>query len=176
MPETISSEPIYKGKIFEVRLDRVSEDGKEYERAVVSHPGSAVIVPVFDNGTVALVRQYRHPARESLLELPAGSLEQGEDPHTGALRELEEEIGVIADNVELIAEFYVSPGFLSEKMYVYLATGLTGTAQNLDEDENIEIVRVPLSGAVEMALSGKIQDAKTIAGILIASHRLGAGA
>ena len=172
MPDIISTKTVYEGRIFDVRVDRVREDGKEYDRAVVSHPGSAVILPLFDDGSVALVRQYRHPAGEELLELPAGSLESGEDPKTGAVRELEEEIGVVADKVELIAEFYVSPGFLSEKMFVYVATGLTETEQNLDEDENIEVVRMPLAAAAEMALSGKIQDAKTIAGILIAAHRV----
>ena len=172
MPETLSSETIYKGKIFEVRNDRVREDGSEYERAVVVHKGSAVIVPLFGDGTVALVRQYRHPAGKHLLEIPAGSLELGEDPKTGAIRELEEEIGVIATNVDLLSEFYVSPGFLTEKMHVYLASGLTETQQNLDEDENIEIVRIPLSEACSKALSGEIDDAKTIVGVLLARARL----
>ena len=171
-PETLSSREIYKGKIFDVCLDRVSEEGKEYERAVVHHPGSAVIVPLFDDGTVALVRQYRHPARKHLLEVPAGSLEEGEDPKTGAIRELEEEIGVTADNVELISEFYVSPGFLSEKMHVYLATGLTETQQKLDDDENIEIVRIPLTEAVKLIGDGSIEDAKTIIGLLLTTQRV----
>src|SRR5205085_1548779 len=109
---------------------------------------------------------------KSLLEIPAGSLEKGEDPKTGAIRELEEEIGVIAENVELISEFWVSPGFLTEKMFVYLATGLTETQQNLDDDENIEIERIPLEEACSLALAGKIEDAKTIAGLLIAQARL----
>src|SRR4051812_11756102 len=117
-PETRSSKDIYKGRIFDVRMDRIREGDKEYDREIVVHPGSAVIAPVFDDGSVALVRQYRHPAGEYLLEIPAGSLEKGEDPKTGAIRELEEEIGVIAERVELLSEFYVSPGFLTEKMYL----------------------------------------------------------
>lgn len=169
--ETISSQDIYKGRIFDVRLVRIREDGKEYERAVVEHPGSAVIVPLFADGSVALVRQYRHPAGKELLEVPAGSLEHGEDPKEGAMRELEEEIGVRADQLDLISEFYVSPGFLTEKMHVYLATGLTETAQNLDEDENIEIVRMPLTEALELVRNGTIEDAKTMIGLTIAAAR-----
>src|SRR6476469_2623044 len=171
-PETLSSREIYNGKIFDVCLDRVREEGKEYERAVVHHPGSAVIVPLFDDGTVALVRQYRHPARKHLLEVPAGSLEEGEDPKTGAIRELEEEIGVTADNVDLISEFYVSPGFLSEKMHVYLATGLTETQQKLDDDENIEVVRIPLTEAVKLIGDGSVEDAKTLIRVWVTTQRV----
>ena len=130
--KVLSSEEIYKGRIFDVRLDTIREGDVEYKREVVVHRGSAVIVPVFDDGTVAMVRQYRHAAGKYLLEIPAGSLENGEDPRTGAIRELEEEVGVTAANIELITEFYVSPGFLTEKMYVFLATGLTETKQNLE--------------------------------------------
>jgi ADP-ribose pyrophosphatase len=171
-PETLSSKDIYKGRIFDVRLDHIREGESEYDREIVVHKGSAVIVPVFDDGTVALVRQYRHPAGKSLLEIPAGSLESGEDPKVGAIRELEEEVGVTANKVELISEFWVSPGFLTEKMFVYIATGLTETAQNLDDDENIEIERVPLAEACSLALAGRIEDAKTITGLLIAQARL----
>src|SRR4051812_37740471 len=116
--ELLSSEEIYKGKIFDVKIDTIREGDVEYKREVVVHKGSAVMVPVFDDGTVALVRQYRHPAGKYLLEVPAGSLEKGEDALEGARRELEEEIGVTASKIELLTEFYVSPGFLTEKMYV----------------------------------------------------------
>lgn len=173
MPETISSEPIYKGRIFDVRIDTIREGDVEYDREIVVHRGSAVIVPVFDDGTVALVRQYRHAAGKYLLEIPAGSLESGEDPQTGAVRELEEEIGVRATRIEKIAEFYVSPGFLTEKMFVYLATGLTATQQNLEFDEIVEIERIPLADAVEMARDGRIEDAKTIVGLIFAGSRFG---
>lgn len=171
MPDTISSEPIYQGRIFDVRIDTIREGEVEYKREIIAHKGSAVIVPVFADNTVALVRQYRHAAGKHLLEIPAGSLETGEDPRTGAIRELEEEIGVVAENVEKIAEFYVSPGFLTEKMFVYLATGLTETAQNLEDDEIVEIVRIPLAKALEMAQTGEIEDAKTIVGLTIAEAR-----
>lgn len=168
MPETIHTESIYKGRVFDVRLDTIVEDGVEYQREMVVHRGSAVIVPLFDDGTVTLVKQYRHPAGDYLLEVPAGSLEDGEDPLTGARRELEEEIGVTAAKLEKIAEFYVSPGFLTEKMYVFLATELTETEQQLEEDELIKIERIPLTEAAQMARNGQIQDAKTIIGLLTA--------
>src|SRR5688500_8703673 len=109
-PETLSSEEIYKGKVFDIRLDAIREGDVEYKREIVVHKGSAVIVPLFDDGTVALVRQYRHAAGKYLLEIPAGTLNAGEDPKLGAVRELEEEIGVRADQIEKIAEFYLSPG------------------------------------------------------------------
>lgn len=165
MPDTLSSKPIYSGRTFNVRLDEVREDEKTYEREIVEHPGSAVIVPLFEDGTVALARQYRHPAGKYLLEIPAGSLEPGEVPSAGAIRELEEEIGCVAADLKHLASFYVSPGFVSEKMHVYLATGLTETQQNLDDDETIEIIRLPLTDALAMCKDGRIEDAKTIIGL-----------
>lgn len=173
MPETIDSREIYKGRIFDVRIDTIREDAVEYDREIVAHPGSAVIVPVFADGTVTLVRQYRHAAGQYLLEIPAGSLEKGEDPKTGAIRELEEEIGVIPDNIELLSEFYVSPGFLTEKMYVFLATGLTEVGQKLESDELIEIERLSFPNIYEKIRNREIQDSKTIAGIAIAGPRFG---
>lgn len=173
MPETISSKHIYKGRIFDVRVDTVREGEIEYERDIIAHPGSGVIVPVFEDGTVALVRQYRHAAGKSLLEIPAGSLDDGESPETGARRELGEEIGVTAENFEQIAEFYVSPGFLTEKMHVFLATELKETSQSLDDDEMVEIERVSFGKAFEMIRNGEIEDAKTIVGLTLAGTRFG---
>ena len=171
-PETLSSEEIYHGKTFNVRIDQVREDDLTYKREIVTHRGSAVIVPLFDDGTVALVRQWRQPAGKYLLEIPAGSLEEGEDPLTGAIRELEEEIGCTAGSIEHLASFYVSPGFLTEKMHVYLATGLCETAQNLDEDERIDIVRLPLSEAIDLCDNGEIEDAKTIVGLMFTAEQI----
>ena len=173
MPEQIASESIYKGRIFDVRIDTIREGDVEYKREIVAHRGSAVIVPVFDDGTVALVRQYRHAAGKYLLEIPAGGVEDGETFEQGAVRELEEEIGVTAANIELLTEFYVSPGFLSEKMYVFLATGLTETKQNLEIDELIEIERLTFSAAFDLIRSGGIEDAKTMVGLMLAGARLG---
>ena len=172
-PRLKSTESIYKGRIFDVKIDTIREGEVEYRREVVVHRGSAVIVPVFDDGTVALVRQYRHAADVYLLEVPAGSLEENEDPLTGAHRELEEEIGVTAAKVELLTEFYVSPGFLTEKMYVYLATEFTETKQNLEVDELIEIERVSFPQAYDLIRTSRIQDAKTIVSLILAGTRLG---
>lgn len=164
---------IYKGKIFDARIDSIREGDAEYEREIVVHKGSAVIVPVFEDKTVVLVRQYRHAAGENLLEIPAGRLEMAETPQTGAARELEEEIGFTAAKLEKLAEFYVSPGFLTEKMYMFLATELNQTAQNLDEHENIEIERMTFPQAFDLIRSGGIEDAKTIVGLLLTGSRFG---
>lgn len=163
--EILTSKEAYSGRVFDVRVDTVREGAVEYERDIVVHNGSAVIVPVFEDGTVALVRQWRHAAGEYLLEVPAGSLEDGEDPLEGAIRELEEEIGVIATHVEKLCEFYVSPGFVTEKMHLYLATGLTHVGQKLESDELIEVERYSINELQTMIADGLICDAKTIIGV-----------
>ena len=174
LPKILSSQKVFDGRVFNVTLDTISEGELTYQREVVHHHGSAVIVPVFDDGTVMLVRQYRHPAVRYLLEAPAGTLAAGERPEVGAARELEEELGLIAAGLDKLAEFFVSPGFLEEKMWVYLATGLTEGKQALDDDEVLETVRLPIAEALEMITSGEIQDAKTIIGLMLAAPRVGA--
>lgn len=171
-PQTLSTETIYKGKVFDVVEDLIRQDGIEYKREIVVHKGSAVVVPVFDDKTVALVRQYRHAAGEFLLEIPAGTLNKGEDPQIGAARELEEEIGVTAARIEKISEFYVSPGFLTEKMHLYMATGLKASRQKLEEDEILTIERCSFPDALKLIETGEIVDAKTIIGIMLARARL----
>jgi ADP-ribose pyrophosphatase len=173
-PKTISSQKVFEGRVFNVTVDTVREGHLTYQREVVHHAGSAVIVPVFDDGTVALVRQYRHPVVRYLLEAPAGTLEDGERPEAGADRELQEELGLIAGNLEKLSEFFVSPGFCEEKMWVYLATELVQGEQRLEADEVLDVVRLPMSEALEMITSGEIQDAKTIVGLMLAAPRVGA--
>lgn len=170
-PETLGSETIFKGKVFDIRVDDIREGDIEYKREIVVHIGSAVVIPVFDDGTVALVRQYRHAAGKHLLEVCAGTLNAGEDPEIGAQRELEEEIGVTAGKMEKLCEFYVSPGFLTEKMHLYLATDLTETAQNLEPDEILTVERHSMQTLLEMIRRGEIQDAKTIIAILLCQNR-----
>jgi ADP-ribose pyrophosphatase len=172
-PEVLDHQEIFHGRVFDVSVYTVREGDKTYTREVVHHPGSAVIVPVFDDGTVGLVRQYRHPVVRYLLEVPAGTLAASERPEEGAARELEEELGVVAGRLEKLTEFFVTPGFCEEKMWVYLATELTETAQRLEDDEMVEIVRVPLTRAFEMIADGEIEDAKTIVGLMMAVQRLG---
>ena len=172
-PQTLSTESIYKGKIFDVIESEILHDDLKYKREIVVHKGSAVMVPVFDDGTVALVRQYRYAAEKFLLEIPAGTLNKDEDPEKAALRELEEEIGVRAERIEKLIEFYVSPGFLTEKMHLYLVTELSDSSQNLDEDEILTIERYSFADAFDLIRSGEIQDAKTIIGLTMAGARLG---
>jgi len=172
-PQILKSEEIFRGRVFDVTRDTIREGDKIYQREVVHHPGSAVIIPIFDDGTIALVRQYRHPAVRYLLEAPAGTLNQGEAPEEGAARELEEELGFVAARLEKLTEFFVSPGFCEEKMWVYLATEMTKTQQRLDDDEIVEVVRIPFSEALNMITTGEIDDAKTIIGVMLAAPRIG---
>jgi ADP-ribose pyrophosphatase len=174
LPKILSSEKVFEGRVFNVTVDKISEGELTYKREVVHHGGSAVIVPVHDDGTVVLVRQYRHPAVRYLLEAPAGTLAEGELPEVGAARELEEELGLLAARLEKLSEFFVSPGFLEEKMWVFLATELSEGTQRLDDDEILDIVRLPIADALEMITSGEIQDAKTIIGLMLAAPRVGA--
>ena len=134
VPKILDSIKVFSGRVFEVTVDTVQEGSVTYQREVVHHSGSAVIIPVFDDDTVALVKQYRHPAVRYLLEAPAGTLNDKERPDVGAARELEEELGLVAGNLEKLTEFFVSPGFCEEKMWVYLATELTKTTQRLEDD------------------------------------------
>lgn len=171
-PETLSQKTIYNGRIFDIRIDEIREGDIEYSREIIAHMGSCVIVPVFADGTVALVRQYRHAAGEYLLEIPAGTLNAGEEPKLGAIRELEEEIGVTAESVEKLTEFYVSPGFLTEKMYVFIATGLTDVGQKLEPDELLTIERYSFADLETMIRDGRILDAKTMIGVIMAKDRI----
>ncbi|HEX7771232.1 MAG TPA: NUDIX hydrolase [Pyrinomonadaceae bacterium] len=173
LPKIENSQKVFEGRVVNVTVDIVSEGDLTYQREVVHHNGSAVIVPVFDDGTVALVRQYRHPAVKYLLEVPAGTLAKGERPELGAARELKEELGLVAARLEKLSEFFVSPGFCEEKMWVYLATELSEGEQALEEDEIIDVVRLPIADALEMITSGEIEDAKTIIGLMLAAPRVG---
>jgi len=175
-PETLDSKKVFAGRVIDVTVDTVREGDQTYTREVVHHRGSAVILPAFDDGTIGLVRQYRHPTARYLLELPAGTLNHKEPPAEGAARELEEELGLVAGRLEKLSEFFISPGFCEEKMWLYLATDLTETAQRLDEDEMIEVVRLPIEHALQMITEGEIEDAKTIIGLMLAAPRIGLSA
>src|SRR5437667_12198334 len=172
-PALLDSKKVFAGRVFDVTVDTVREGDKTYTREVVHHRGSAVILPAFDDGTIALVRQYRHPAGLYLLELPAGTLDSQEPPAAGAARELEEELGLVAGKLEKLCEFFISPGFCEEKMVLYLATDLTETAQRPEDDEVIEVVRLPIKRALQMITDGEIEDAKTIIGLMLAAPRIG---
>ncbi len=169
--QLLTTEKLFKGLVFDVDRDRLREtNGLEIVREVVRHNGGAGALPVFDDGRVALVRQYRHPARGELLEIPAGKLEIGETPLECAAREVEQEIGWRAGRLEKLCEFYTTPGFCEEKLYIYLATDLQLSTQQLDEDELVEVVYLPLAEAVQMALGGEIEDSKTLIALLWAER------
>ena len=176
IPQFVDSTKVFSGRVFEVTVDTVREGDKTYVREVVHHRGSAVILPAFDDGTIALVRQYRHPTVKYMLELPAGGLDDRERPEEAAARELEEELGLVAGKLEKLSEFFVSPGFCAEKMWLYLATDLTETAQRPEDDEVIEVVRLPIKRALQMITDGEIEDAKTIIGLILAAPRIGVSA
>jgi ADP-ribose pyrophosphatase len=172
-PEVLASEEVYGGRLISVARDTVREAGRTYVREVVRHPGGAAVVAYFEDGTVALVSQYRHPTVRYVLELPAGKLDPGERPEQTAARELEEELGFVAARMGQLTEFYTTPGFCAEKIWVFLATELSETATRREEDEIIEVVRLPFARALEMIASREIEDAKTIIGLLLAAQRLG---
>jgi ADP-ribose pyrophosphatase len=172
----VSSKTVFRGPVFSVVSQEVEEpDGVHVRRDIVEHPGSIVILAVDDAGgmpRVLLERQYRHATRARLWELPAGSLDPGEQPLPAAKRELLEETGYTASKWQKALYFFVSPGFLTESMQVYLATGLKkGTAQP-EEDERIAVRFFSLKQAISMVMSGKIIDAKTIAPLLWLEKRL----
>jgi ADP-ribose pyrophosphatase len=173
MPEVLDSEDTYHGMVLSVSVAVVREGDCTYKREVVNHSGGAGAIAVFDDGTVGLVRQYRHPAVRYVLELPAGKLEGQEGPEVCAARELEEELGVTAGRLEYLSEFFTTPGFCAEKFWLYLATDLTETAHRHEDDELIEIVRLPFARALSMISSREIEDARTIIGLLLAAQRLG---
>jgi ADP-ribose pyrophosphatase len=169
--ELLESELLFKGVVFDVVRERLREPhGAEITREVVTHSGGAGALPIFDDGRVALVRQYRHPAKMDLLEIPAGTLESGESPAECAAREVEQEIGWRPGQMHLLADFYSTPGFCGEKLYVYLATDLTASQQALDHDEFVEIVYLPLAEAVAMALRNEFSDSKTVIALVLAQH------
>ena len=176
IPQFVDSTKVFSGRVFDVTVDTVREGDKTYVREVVHHRGSAVILPAFEDGTIALVRQYRHPTVKYMLELPAGGLDDGERPEEAAARELEEELGLVAGKLEKLCEFFVSPGFCAEKMWLYLATDLTETAPRPEDDEVIEVVRLPIRRALQMITDGEIEDAKTIIGLMLAAPRIGLSA
>lgn len=173
--KTIGSRTIYRGKIVNLRVDEVQlPNGKKTDREVVEHGGAVAIVPVNDRNEVLMVRQYRYPAGKELLEIPAGKLEQGEDPSACAVRELEEETGIRAGELKLLFKFYSTPGFTNEILYLYLARGLTYTGSHPDEDEFIQLIHVDLEDALKMVDRGDIRDAKSIIGLLAAKRYLAA--
>jgi ADP-ribose pyrophosphatase len=168
---TLSEEVIYNGKIITVRRDIAELDGKEVVRELVLHSGGVCVLALTDKDEVVMVKQFRYPFGEALLEIPAGKLEKGEDPRTAALRELREETGAEPAQFEFLGVIYPTVAYLNEKIHIYLATGLNFTETDFDDDEYIEMSLVPFDSAVEMVMSNEIKDAKTIAAVMMVKQR-----
>lgn len=164
--KTIETREIFSGRIIKVRVDTVSlPDGQQSTREVVEHAGAVAVVALDNDHNIIMVRQYRKPVEMVLMEIPAGTMEKDEDPLLCAQRELREETGFSADHWERILSYYSTPGFTDEYLHIYLATGLTGGEIDLDQDEFVEIVPIPLKEAWRMILAGEIEDGKSIIGI-----------
>ncbi len=165
--DVVSSRTIYEGKIFTIKQDEiVLENGKTATRDILEHNGACAMLPIDEDGKIILVRQYRHPIKQTILELPAGKLEVGEDPEECAIRELEEEIGYKSNDFSFMFKTDIAVGYSSEVIYIYLAKGLEATGQKLDEDEFLEIEKYSVDEVMSMIKSGEITDSKTIAGVL----------
>ena len=179
----IDSRIVHRGRYLEVRLETTERaDGSRHERDVVRHPGAVAIVALDEADRLLLVRQWRQPAGRSLLEIPAGTLDRDpvtgaiEDPNLASRRELEEETGYRADGWEKLGAFWTAPGFASELMHLYVATGLVAAGHGRltpDADEALELVRLPLADALAAVDRGDLHDAKTLIGILLVGRRRG---
>lgn len=171
--KTIKSETVYQGKAFDVHRDQVLlPDGKNTRLDVVIHPGAVTLIPVDSHGRILFVRQYRHAVGKVLLELPAGTLNPGEQPDTCASREVREETGMSASKLEKIGEFFLAPGYSTEFMYIYLASGLQPAPLPGDEDEFITVEPVIVGDVMNLISGGKIQDAKSLAALFLAAPHL----
>ena len=167
--ELLQSESTYNGRAFNVRRDHLkTPSGSIVKYDIIEHIGSVIIVPVDENGLMYFVRQYRHAAQIDLLELPAGTLEIGEPPEEAAAREVREEVGMAAKNIEEIGSFYLAPGYSTELMHVFLATGLTHDPLDPDADEYLSVETMTVAAAFHLAESGQMQDAKSLAALLLA--------
>ncbi|MBW3660801.1 MAG: NUDIX hydrolase [Gemmatimonadetes bacterium] len=174
--ERLARETVYRGRVVDVWSDRVriESEGESRESGydVVHHPGAASIVPLFEDGTVALIHQFRYAVGGEIWEIPAGSLSEGESFEACAEREIEEEIGWRAGRWTTLATFYTTPGFCDEEMRLFLAEDLEPGERALDEDEHLRVERMPLEAALAQVASGEIHDAKTLVGLLATRARL----
>jgi ADP-ribose pyrophosphatase len=167
LPQTIASQRAFEGRVFGVRTDRVRfSDGTEHRLDIVEHPGSVVILATPSPDELILVRQYRHPAKRYLWELPAGTSEPGEDPAAGAARELAEETGFRAGSLRAIGSLLMTPGFCDEVMHFFHADDLRAGPQSLDEDERIEVAKFTREAAWRLVAEGEIADVKTVMALL----------
>lgn len=175
-PTKLTREILYRGKVIDLIVDRIDyPGGRTGIREIAHHPGGAVAIPLFDDRRVMLVRQLRYPLGREVVEFPAGKLQPGEDPGRAAARELAEETGWTAGVLERITSFYSTPGFCDEVLHLYLATKLVpvpGGPRREEGESAMTVLTLPLADAVAMAERGEIEDAKTVAGLLLVERRL----
>lgn len=163
----LKQEYIFKGKIVNLRVDEaLLPNGKTARREVVEHNGGVMIAPLDSEDNLYFVKQFRYPYAEIVTELPAGKLEKGEDPFEAGVRELKEETGAAAEKIVSLGKLYPSPGYCGEIIHLYLATGLSFGQQNPDEDEFLEVFKIPLEKAVQMVMNGELPDSKTQTAVL----------
>lgn len=171
--ETLESETIFRGKVFDVRQDEVRlPDGGQTRLDIVVHNSSVTLLPVDEQGRIWFVRQYRHPAETQLLELPAGVMEGNESAEACAYREVREEIGMAAGRLEKVGEFYLAPGYSTEYMYVFVARELSPAPLPGDEDEFISVEKIPVGEVYAMAERGELRDSKSLAALFLARAQL----
>ena len=169
----VETKTVYRGKIVDVRRDVAElQNGNKAEREVVVHPGGVGIVAVTNDKKVLMVRQYRYPMEEELLEIPAGKLDGGEDPFECAVRELSEETGFTAGRYVDLGAIYPSPGFCRETLYIYLALDLTPGEMHLDENELLSVEQVDIDELIDRVMANELKDAKTVVGIMKAKRYL----
>ncbi len=165
--KTIETAQIFDGKVVKLFVDKAQlENGEVVTREVIKHPGGVCVVPLDENGNVLFVRQYRYPHHKVMLEIPAGKLEWGESHHDCGLRELREETGCTCDSYTYLGSLVPTPAYCGEIIHMYLAEGLHYGAQDLDEDEFLDVEKIPLEKAAEMVMNNEIPDAKTQLAIL----------
>lgn len=170
----VDSRLVYQGIVVNVRMDHAQlPNGHIARREVVEHPGGVGILPLDEEGNLLLVRQFRYPFGRTLLEIPAGKLERGEDPRDCAVRELAEEVGAVAGELRSLGALLPSPGVYGETLHLFLARALTLGPAHPDEDEFLRVERLPFAQAVERILSNQLQDGKTVCAILKAKALLG---
>ena len=173
-PAAAGSRWIYRGQFLNLREDTVLlEGGQRHTSTIVEYPSSVCVVPLFADATVMLVRQFRKPAEEFLLEAPAGKMEPGEIPEAAAIRELQEEVGHTAGRLRPLATFYTEPALCTQRMHVFLARDLTPARRPADDDEFIDVRRVPMDQVAELIADRSIRDAKSISALLLAMRVMG---
>jgi 8-oxo-dGTP pyrophosphatase MutT (NUDIX family) len=171
--ELLRSEPLFQGRAFRIRRDWLkTPDGRETRFDIVEHGGSVIIIPVDEHGNLLFVRQYRHAAGTDLLELPAGTRDGDEPYEDCAAREIREETGMAAGKLERIGDFYLAPGYSTEFMAVFLATDLSHDPLEADADEFLQVEKIPVKKALEMAGRGEVPDAKSLAALFLVRPRL----